>query len=123
MNRTSDDMPLFNLPQKPPIPAGPDVDLPAPHNKTSTSAAASRQIRPISGSKRMAVLRFITERADHGATDEEIQQALGMKVQTETPRRGELVKLKYVLNSGRTRPTTSGGSAFVWVAVDGGPTR
>jgi len=62
-------------------------------------------------------LRFFIERGAHGGTDEEAQLALGLKPQSETPRRVELVRLLLVRDSGRRRRTSSGRSATVWAVT------
>jgi hypothetical protein len=49
-----------------------------------------------------------------GATDEELQVALGLDGSTERPRRGELAKGGLVVESGATRLTRSGKHAIVW---------
>jgi hypothetical protein len=63
------------------------------------------------------VLQFIEGRGDYGAIDEEVQEGLALKVQTETPRRNELVRKGLVRDSGRIRLTTSHRRAVVWVAT------
>ncbi|MBX3410622.1 MAG: hypothetical protein KF859_12160 [Phycisphaeraceae bacterium] len=73
------------------------------------------------GTLRAAVLSYITEQGSHGATDDEGEAALGIKPQTYTPRRGELVALGQVVDSGRRRNTSSGRAAAVWIARRFGP--
>lgn len=94
-----------------------DVAIPPPANATETSREAARRIGKPATSQRAAILRYLVERGPAGGTDEEIQDALGLRVQTETPRRGELAQLGLVVDSGRTRPTSSGRPAIVWVAT------
>lgn len=53
--------------------------------------------------------------ASGGATDEEIQVALGMDGNTERPRRRELEQQSRIVPQG-TRQTASGRQAVVWVA-------
>ncbi len=90
-----------------------------PHNGTETSRAAADRIRSSAPNMRTAILRHLSERGQAGATDEELQTTLGLRVQTETPRRGELVKLGLVRDSGRRRPTISGRQAIVWTVASG----
>lgn len=66
---------------------------------------------------RQAVLDYITKAEAHGATDEEIQKALGMSPHSECPRRGELVQMGLVEKSGTWRYTSSHKKATVWVAT------
>lgn len=62
------------------------------------------------------VYDFIFFLGARGATDDEGYTALGMVVQTYSPRRGELVKLGLVKPSTCRRRTASGRHAIVWVA-------
>lgn len=86
------------------------------HSETSMSAA----IESLRGAdnQRGRVFRFIEDSGHFGATDEEIQLALGMNPSTQRPRRVELVEdLLVVRDSGRRRKTTSGRSAVVWEVI------
>ena len=75
----------------------------APHSGSETSRAA-------------AVYRFILARREHGATDCEVQDGLGMAGNTQRPRRQELEKSGLIVKTDRTRATSSGRQAAVWVA-------
>jgi hypothetical protein len=59
---------------------------------------------------------YLRGRGEDGATDEEMQDALGMGGSTQRPRRRELELAETVRNSGRTRRTKSGRNAVVWIA-------
>ena len=65
--------------------------------------------------QRAAVLSYIRGCTTAGATDFEIQIALGLDGNTERPRRGELVTVGRIKDSGRKRRTPLGGQATVWV--------
>lgn len=80
-------------------------------SKTSKKAAGA--IQASSAALRVQVLAYLLVRED-GATDQEMQQALGMKPSTQRPRRVELVQMGLVRDSGRTRDTESGREATVW---------
>lgn len=54
----------------------------------------------------------------HGASADEGEAVLGFKPQTYTPRRGELVALGLVVDSGRRPNTASGRPAAVWVTAN-----
>lgn len=82
------------------------------HDAPRTSRDAAENVAPRSGTGRARVLATIA--ALGGATDEEIQDQLNMRVQTETPRRNELVRDGFVVDSGTTRATSSGCAAIVW---------
>lgn len=93
-----------------------DFNPPAHHNAPpGTSEVAARSVRGFTGAQRARVLAFIASRGPHGATDDEGESALGIKPQTYTPRRGELVKAGFVVDSGVRRPTASGRPAAVWI--------
>jgi hypothetical protein len=83
------------------------------HSRTSVEAAQS--IEPRSGTLRALVLDYIRGARD-GATDEEIQTALGMNPSTERPRRIELVSARLIYDSHTTRLTHSKRNAVVWKA-------
>lgn len=102
---------------------------PAHHNAPPfTSDVAARMIAGHAAAQRAAVLRVIVEAGALGATDAEIEAATGIRAQSVSPRRGELVKLGLVEDSGTRRPTPRGRPAAVWIArtlaepvVDGAP--
>jgi hypothetical protein len=91
---------------------------PARHNAPAgTSGVAADRIAGHAKDLRARVLAFIVEQGPHGATDDEAESALGIKPQTYTPRRGELVALGLVVDSRRRRNTASGRPAAVWIAA------
>jgi hypothetical protein len=61
------------------------------------------------------VLDLITDQKTHGATDDEIEHALGLRHQSASARRNGLMKLGLVVDSGLKRRTHSGRQAVVWV--------
>jgi hypothetical protein len=73
-------------------------------------------LTPASG-LRGRVLAFIMAKGADGATDDEGESELGIKPQTYTPRRGELVAMGLVVDSGVRRATGSGCRAVVWVVA------
>lgn len=83
--------------------------------KSATSKAAAARLT-VSEQQRRSVLAFLESCGERGATDEEIQDGIGMSGNTARPRRGELQKSGSVIDSGTTRPTRSGRAATVWVA-------
>lgn len=92
---------------------------PAHHNAPKgTSDEAARRIAPVAPNQRGRVLAAITEAGTHGLTDDEGERITKMLPQSYTPRRGELVRLGLVVNSGRKRPTASGCPAAVWIAAE-----
>lgn len=89
----------------------------APHQTHSnTSAQAAAKIRPSAGTLRQQVFDYLESCGAHGATDEEMQRALGMNPSTQRPRRIELMEdYETVFRAGVKRETTSGRKAEVWV--------
>jgi len=85
------------------------------HSRTSVEAA--KRISGKSQALRARVFAYIQAQGELGATDEEVQTALGMGGSTQRPRRVDLETAGMVRNSGRTRRTTSGRQAVVWVAA------
>ena len=100
------------------------LSAPAHHNAPPrTSDAAARRIEEHAPKDRRRIHDFIRDRGPHGATDDEGESALGIKPQTYTPRRGELVGLGSIVDSGQRRKTGSGRSAAVWVTLEHAPTK
>jgi hypothetical protein len=62
-------------------------------------------------------LQFFVGKGVEGATDDEIQTALGMAGNTERPRRRELEDRKLIGDSQKRRLTASKRQAVVWVAA------
>ena len=90
----------------------------APSQKHSaTSRAAAESVAPSMGAKERAVLAVLKKCGDFGATDEELQDALGMAGNSQRPRRIALVGKGLVRDSGHTRTTRSGHQAAVWVVA------
>ena len=79
-----------------------------------TSASAAINALPKSGSKRRRVYEYLKQTG--GATDEEIERALGISGNTVRPTRGSLVKDKFVYATDLERPTLAGNMAIVWKA-------
>jgi len=86
----------------------------APSNGTMTSAQAADSLGPATlNAMQSKVLRFLQTCGAFGATDEEMQLALGMNPSTQRPRRIELARRGMVVEAG-TRRTSSGRMAVVW---------
>jgi hypothetical protein len=79
-----------------------------------TSVSAALNALPKSGSKRRRVYEYLKQTG--GATDEEIERALGISGNTVRPTRGSLVKDKFVYATDLERPTLAGNMAIVWKA-------
>lgn len=95
------------------------VELPlfmvtAPNSGSQTSKDAAADIREHAHKQRARVLAFIASRGAQGATDQEIEHALGMVGNSVRPRRGELLENGCIEDSGETRKTVAGRKATVW---------
>lgn len=113
-NQHPDDMPLA---------VTQPLRAPFRHSAPRTSREAAVRIQSISPSARQRVLEHLVEQGRRGSTDEEAELALGIKPQSYTPRRRELVKLGIVIDSGERRKTEAGRSAVVWVSTHTGNVR
>lgn len=90
-----------------------------PRDGGGTSLIAAHQITSASKTLRDRVLASICSSAN-GSTDDEIEIALGLRHQTASARRRELVLLGQIYDSGQRRRTSSGRAAVVWVAREAG---
>lgn len=88
-------------------------DIPPHQRHSATSRDAAQAIRPKSDTLRAAVMSYIASQGIEGATDEEIQNALGMQGSTQRPRRIELMNAGEIREIGK-RKTSSGRLASVW---------
>lgn len=88
---------------------------------SDNSREANARIRPKAQTLRARVLALIAGAGSRGMTDYEIQQATGLRNNTQTPRRRELVQSGAIVDSGTKRKTGSGCKATVWVLPQFGP--
>jgi len=100
-----------------PVPA---PDPPARHDGPVTSRAAARSMRTAAPTIRERVRRHIAGRGPAGSTCEAAAIALGLRMATASARIRELTQAGAIRPSGRTRPTTSGRAARVYVAATEG---
>lgn len=91
-----------------------DMEFPDPPAQShDTSRNAAEEAKKFSGTQRYRVFEFIQGNA--GATDDQIMNGLGLKMNSVLPRRGELVEKGLVIDSGRTRKTRANRDAIVWI--------
>lgn len=84
-------------------------------NARRTSRDAAEMVLPHTGTQRREVLDFITSCGREGATDDEIEDALGYSgSRSSRPRRVELVERGWVVPTKMRRKTESGADAIVW---------
>ena len=86
-------------------------------NARITSRAAGVAMLPHLGTIRRKILGHLVAVGDVGATDGEIQEALGLRGSTERGRRKELEDGGFVVDSGLIRLTQSKRAAVVWRAT------
>lgn len=79
-----------------------------------TSQAAAEAIEPAKGTLQRVVLEWFRHRGEQGGTDEEGIHETGIAASTWRPRRIELCRDGFVINSGEERKTLSGRQATVW---------
>lgn len=95
--------------------------LPAVAGSETSREAADSWTMEDTNALRARVYAAIAARGAFGATDEELQVALGMNPSTQRPRRVELEDRGRVRDSGARRLTRSGRRAVVWVVCDDAP--
>lgn len=95
-----------------------DDDIPPHQRHSETSRDSALLAKPKFPATMGAVLERLLARGARGATDEELQLALGMSGNTERPARVTLTARGMVADSGTTRKTLAGRNAVVWIATD-----
>lgn len=91
------------------------TSLPYEKGRPTSQAAAKAGIKRVNGD-RFRVLRHIMLQGSHGATDDEIEVALGLPHTTASARRRGLYLDSEIAFCGETRKTRRGRAANVWVA-------
>ena len=90
---------------------------------SETSKDAAKSIEEKAPTLRQQVHKLLKARGLFGATDAEIEASLGMRHQTASARRRELVLKGLAKDSGAKRLTESGRKATVWIACEEAPQR
>lgn len=94
---------------------GPRYPDEAGYSNETTSRNAAHSIRDQLGKMRRLVYDVIAARGPgDGLTDEEVEGITGMRHQSASARRRELVLKGWLRDSGRTRMNNSGRPAIVW---------
>jgi len=83
----------------------------------ATSREAAASAAPSAGTRALAVLEFLKDCGERGATDFEIDEALPGE-ETYRPRRVGLKDKGFVKDSGTTRKSPRGRRATVWVVTE-----
>lgn len=84
---------------------------------SDTSKEAAESVVASAQAVRVRVFKHIEAQGGQGSTDNEIEHALGLRHQSASARRRELVQRGMVYDSGARRRTDSGRKAAVWVAA------
>ena len=100
------------------VPSTYDHSVPAYAAGSDTSYGAAQAIAATAGQLRSRILGWVASRGDQGATRDEIEVGLGLKMQTVSPRVHELTQLGLLEDSGKRRATRSGRTAAVMVAKE-----
>jgi hypothetical protein len=87
------------------------------YDKQWTSIEAEENSEHIRESASNRIYAFLKEQGTHGATDQELEDALGIPGNTERPSRLGLVKGGHVKATKRWRYTRAHFRAIVWVAI------
>lgn len=90
--------------------------LPPHERESSTSYRAAVSVLATARTVRARVYRMIVDLSDTGATDDELERALGIRHQSVSARRKELVNDGLVIDSGHERKASSGRDVTVWIA-------
>ena len=85
---------------------------------SDTSKAAGNSIEGVAESIRGRVYSRILDCGLAGSTDDELEVTLGLRHQTASARRRELVLMDVVFDSGARRQTRAGRNAIVWLASE-----
>jgi hypothetical protein len=81
------------------------------------SQDAARQFAPAAKSIRGQVLRAIIAAGSHGATSDELMEALGLAEIVIRPRVSELKRAGEIMDSGQRRRGNSGMGMTVWIVA------
>lgn len=94
----------------------PADERPAPthHNGSDTEHEAADLMTPKAGTLRERALNAIASAGDAGLTDHELSETTNVYLYSIAPRRGELLRLGWVEDSGTRRLTPGGVHAIVW---------
>ena len=88
---------------------------------SDTSQEAAAEIVALTPTLRAKVLLHVLGQGEHGATCDEVEQALGLSHQTASARVHELAQLGDLVDSGHRRKTRSNRNAAVYVQGTGEP--
>jgi len=87
-------------------------------SRRRTSLAAGRSVAHAIGHIEGRILEHVAACGERGATAEETATALELRSATASARFSELGQAGRIIDSGRTRPTSSGRAAIVWISTE-----
>lgn len=96
----------------------PDLSAPpSPPEQAKPPEQADERSGAMPAPVHLRIYQWLVRRGAYGATDEEMQQELGLNPSTQRPRRVELVRRGLVVDAGHRRATRRGREATVWRAL------
>ena len=98
-----------------------EIVAPMHRRATDTERAASDLITPRAGTLRAKALNAFMVAGDRGLTDHELSEVTGVYLYSIAPRRNELTRMGWLVDSGRRRMGShQGHTAIVWTLSTGG---
>jgi hypothetical protein len=91
-----------------------------PYVRGSDTSKAAADAKGNARNDEERVLALLRHRGDEGATDDEIEVALGLIHQNASARRRGLVLQGFIKDSGKRRETRTGRDAVVWIVTNEG---
>ena len=88
----------------------------APFVDSATSQAAADSIEPTRGTLQHDIHGYIRKMKRYGTTADQIEDKLGISLNTVRPRLRELEEMGLIAKTERTRPTRSGRQAKLYVS-------
>jgi transcription initiation factor IIE alpha subunit len=90
------------------------------NNGVWTSIEAAEHAEAFKENLKSRIYQYLHSMGEHGATDQEIEDATGIAGNSERPARRALEKERHIKRTKRWRKTRSGCKAIVWVIVSKG---
>lgn len=88
-----------------------------PYSNPTTSLQAAEQMTEAAPNMRAQALTLIQQCSPGGITDERLEDETGMKHQTLSARRNELMHVGLIVDSGQREENRSGSDAILWVTT------
>ena len=97
-----------------------DLQVIPPHHKggTATEREAAMSVVGYAKTLRDKVYQWLVQQGDRGGTRDELDVVIGRTPNVTQPRLWELEQMELIRKTDERRPTRSGRSAVVYVAID-----